>query len=144
MVRIPRGAMKQIEPDDTDGQPVRVLVVDDQHDTADALAQLLHLLGYGTLVAYDGDAAVAAALEHRPAAVILDLHMPALGGVVACTRIRQQPGGGAMRLVALTGSTDARDREAADLAGFDHFLVKPLMLGALLRVLPPVHAPKVQ
>lgn len=119
-----------------DGQVPLVLVVDDQADTADNIAQLLALVGYRTMVAYDGDGAVAAALAHRPAAVVLDLHMPMVGGIVAAARIRQQPGGGAVRLVALTGSTQPTDREAAELAGFDHFLVKPLMLAALLRVLP--------
>jgi CheY-like chemotaxis protein len=119
-----------------DAQAPLVLVVDDQADAADNLAQLLALVGYRTMVAYDGDDAVAAALAHRPAAVILDLHMPLVGGIVAASRIRRQPGGGAVRLVALTGSSQANDREAAELAGFDHFLVKPLMLAALLRVLP--------
>ena len=120
------------------GEAPLVLVVDDQHDAADNIAQLLALVGYRTLVAYDGDTAVAAALARRPAAVILDLHMPMVGGIVAASRIRQQPGGEAVRLVALTGSTHPADREAAEIAGFDHFLVKPLMLAALLRVLPPL------
>ncbi|HEY0823222.1 MAG TPA: response regulator [Ramlibacter sp.] len=114
----------------------RVLVVDDERDGADSLAQLLEMLGFDPLVAYDGEAGVAAALEHRPAVVILDLHMPNMGGVVACTRIRQAAGTD-IKLVALTGSDQATDREAAELAGFDHFLLKPVMVGALLRVLPP-------
>ena len=121
-----------------DGQAPLVLVVDDQPDAADNIAQLLALVGYRTQVAYDGDAAVAAALAQRPAVVILDLHMPGVGGIVAAARIRQQPGGEAIRLVALTGSTQTTDRDAAEIAGFDHFLVKPLMLAALLRVLPPL------
>lgn len=120
------------------GQAPLVLVVDDQRDAADNIAQLLALVGYRTQVVYDGDAAVAAALAQRPDAVILDLHMPMVGGIVAASRIRQQPGGEGVRLVALTGSTQATDREAAEIAGFDHFLVKPLMLAALLRVLPPL------
>lgn len=114
-----------------------VLVVDDDRDSADSLAQLLELLGYRTMVAYDGDAGVATALEQRPTMVILDLHMPRVGGVLACTRIRQQPGTEGMKLVALTGSTQPIDREAAELAGFDHFLVKPVMVSALLHLLPP-------
>jgi len=121
-----------------DGRAPQVLVVDDQHDAADNLARLLQLVGYRTVVAYDGESAVAAALQHQPAAVILDLHMPAVGGIVAGSRIRQQPGGAAIRLIALTGSTDAVDKEAAELAGFDHYLAKPVMLAALLRALPPL------
>ncbi len=115
-----------------------VLVVDDDRDTADALCDLLQMLGYSTLVAYDGDAGVAAAVAQRPAVTILDLHMPKMGGVLACTRIRQHPECGGMKLVALTGSNQQVDRQAADLAGFDHFLIKPVMVGALLRVLPAI------
>ncbi len=119
------------------GSAPRVLVVDDERDGADTLAQLLEMLGFEPLVAYDGEAGVRAALEHKPAVVILDLHMPNMGGVVACTRIRQAVGRQAIKLVALTGSDQATDREAAALAGFDHFLLKPVMVGALLSVLPP-------
>jgi CheY-like chemotaxis protein len=119
----------------TDPETPTVLVVDDDRESADALCDLLQLHGYATLVAYDGDEAVATAIEHQPRAAILDLHMPRMGGVVACTRIRQAPATGRMKLVALTGSDSAVDREAAQLAGFDHFLVKPLMVSALLHLL---------
>lgn len=117
--------------------PTRVLVVDDERDGADTLAQLLEMLGFEPIVAYDGEAGVAAALEHKPAVVILDLHMPHMGGVKACTRIREAAGTEAIKVVALTGSNSAADREAAQLAGFDHFLLKPVMVAALLQVLPP-------
>jgi CheY-like chemotaxis protein len=117
-----------------------VLVVDDQPESARHVAELLELVGYRTLVAFDGEAAVSLCLEHQPAAVILDLHMPVMGGLVACTHIRRQPDGSRMRLIALTGSSSAESREAAELAGFDHFLAKPLMAATLLRVLPPLTA----
>ena len=115
-----------------------VLVVDDQPESAREVAALLELVGYRTLVAFDGEAGVSLCLEHQPAAVILDLHMPVMGGLVACTHIRRQPDGSKMRLIALTGSTSAEARMAAELAGFDHFLAKPLMAATLLRVLPPL------
>ena len=119
-------------------EPARtVLVVDDDRDIADGLCELLELLGYRTLVAYDGDEGVAIALRERPPYVILDLHMPRMGGVLACTRIRQQVPGEQMKLVALTGSDQPTDREAAQLAGFDHFLIKPVMVSALLHLLQP-------
>ena len=124
---------------DAPADPARtrtVLVVDDDRDVADSLCELLQLLGYRTLVAYDGDEGVAVALRERPPCVILDLHMPRMGGVIACTRIRQQVDRRDMKLVALTGSDNAVDREAAELAGFDHFLVKPVMLNALRLLLP--------
>jgi CheY-like chemotaxis protein len=114
-----------------------VLVVDDHRDTADGLCELLQQLGFDTLVAYDGDEGVDVALRERPRYAILDLHMPRMGGVLACTRIREQVPPHAMKLVALTGSDQASDREAAQLAGFDSFLVKPVMVAALLRLLQP-------
>jgi len=120
------------------GSPERertVLVADDNRDSADNLCQLLQLLGFATLVAYDGDEAVAVALRERPPYAILDLHMPRMGGVLACTRIRAQVPAGQMKLVALTGSDHVSDREAAQLAGFDHFLLKPVMVSALLHLL---------
>jgi CheY-like chemotaxis protein len=113
-------------------------VVDDQPESARHVAELLELVGYRTLLAFDGEAAVALCLEHLPAAVILDLHMPVMGGLVACMHIRKQPDGSKMRLIALTGSSSIEAREAAELAGFDHFLAKPLMAASLLRVLPPL------
>lgn len=113
-----------------------ILVVDDQQESADALSELLELLGYRTRVAYDGDAALAAVQAQRPDVVIMDLHMPMMGGVAACTRLRRQESGTPMTIIALTGSTLPADREAAELAGFDHFLVKPVMLAALVRLLP--------
>lgn len=117
-----------------------VLVVDDQPASAREVARLLELVGYRTMLAFDGEAAVALCLEHQPAAVILDLHMPIMGGLVACTHIRRQPDGSKVRLIALTGSSSAEARIAAELAGFDHFLAKPLMAASLLRVLPPLPA----
>jgi CheY-like chemotaxis protein len=122
------------------GDAPLVLVVDDQPESAQHVAELLELVGYRTLVAFDGEAAVSLCLERQPAAVILDLHMPRMGGLVACTHIRRQPDGSKMRLIALTGSSSAESRVAAELAGFDHFLAKPLMAATLLRVLPPLAA----
>lgn len=127
-------------PQDPAPQPAEtrtVLVVDDDRDTADVLCDLLEQLGFRTVVAYDGDAGVAAAREHQPHYAILDLHMPRMGGIVACTRIRQDPATAGIKLVALTGSNQKVDREAAELAGFDHFLLKPVMVSALLHLLSP-------
>jgi DNA-binding response OmpR family regulator len=133
----PESAMPSEAPADP-ADPRTVLVVDDDRDIADSLCELLQLAGYRTLVAYDGDEGVALALRERPGVAILDLHMPRVGGVLACTRIRQQVASEQMKLVALTGSGQLVDREAAELAGFDHFLLKPVMLSALLRLLQSV------
>ena len=117
--------------------PPTVLVVDDNEDTANQLAHLLQLMGYATLIAYDGDAGVEMALQRRPQVAIFDLHMPRMGGLAACSRLREALAGDPMTIVALTGSTQQSDREGAELAGFDHFLIKPVMVGALIQVLPP-------
>jgi CheY-like chemotaxis protein len=118
-------------------EALTVLVVDDDREVVESLCELLQLVGYRTLSAYDGDDGVAVALRERPSVAILDLHMPRMGGVLACTRIRQQVASHDMKLVALTGSDQPVDREAAALAGFDHFLIKPVMVSALLHLLQP-------
>lgn len=125
----------QSDPASATEPPRTVLVVDDDRDIADGLRDLLEMIGYRVLVAYDGDAGVATAIEQRPAVAILDIHMPRMGGIVACTRIREDPAGAGIKLVALTGSDRPEDREAAELAGFDHFLMKPVMVGALVHLL---------
>lgn len=130
----------QSEAPAANAQARTVLVVDDDRAIVDSVCELLQLVGYRTLVAYDGDDAVAVALRERPSVAILDLHMPRVGGVLACTRIRQQVASHEMKLVALTGSDQPVDREAAELAGFDYFLVKPVMVSALLHVLQPAPA----
>ena len=115
--------------------PVRVLVVDDNVDSAESLAFLLGASGYAVTTAYDGLAAVAAAACERPQIVLLDLGMPKLDGYSACRRIREQPWGRAMRIIALTGWGQADDRRRIQEAGFDLHLVKPIELSVLLGLL---------
>src|SRR5262249_12686136 len=81
----------------------RTLVVDDSRDNADSLAMLLRLTGYEAQTAYDGLQAVEAAERMRPDVVLMDLGMPRLNGFDACRRIRQQPWGTGMLLIAQTG-----------------------------------------
>ncbi len=104
----------------------RVLVVDDDPDSADALARLLRLMGSQVQTAYDGLAAVDAAEQFRPHVVLLDLDMPRLDGYEACRRLRQQPWAQRVRMVALSGWGRREDRERTHAAGFDGHLVKPV------------------
>ncbi len=104
----------------------RVLVVDDDPDSADALARLLRLMGSEVQTAYDGLAAVEAAEQFRPDVVLLDLDMPRLDGYEACRRLRQQPWAHSLRMVALSGWGRREDRERTREAGFDGHLVKPV------------------
>ncbi|HEX5421412.1 MAG TPA: ATP-binding protein, partial [Gammaproteobacteria bacterium] len=104
----------------------RVLVVDDDADSADALARLLRLMGSEVQTAYDGLAAVDAAEQFRPHVVVLDLDMPRLDGYAACRRLRQQPWAKRLRMVALSGWGRREDKERTREAGFDGHLVKPV------------------
>ena len=114
----------------------RVLVVDDNRDSADSLAQLLATLGHDVRTVYDGESAIAEAGRFRPHVVLLDLGMPGLDGLQTARRLRAAHPGEAMFLVAVTGWGQARDRHQTHAAGFDAHLVKPVAhveLGALMQ-----------
>jgi CheY-like chemotaxis protein len=104
----------------------RILVVDDMRDNADSLALLLGLDGNEVQTAYDGLAAIEAAERFRPDVVLLDIMMPKLNGYDACRRIREQPWGKDMMLIALTGWGQEEDQRRTQEAGFDSHLVKPV------------------
>src|SRR5690606_13152581 len=106
----------------------RVLIVDDNRDSADVLAKLLRSGGNEVTTAYEGWAALAAAERLKPDVVLLDLGMPTIDGYEVCRRIREQEWGRDILLVALTGWGRAEDRERTREAGFDEHLVKPVGL----------------
>jgi CheY-like chemotaxis protein len=112
-----------------------VLVVDDCPDAADSLALLLKRWGYQTEVTYDGPSALAAALARPPAAVLLDLVMPGMGGCEVARRLRGQPEAAKALLVAVTGSGREEDMRLCYAAGFDLHLLKPCDPEELRRVL---------
>jgi CheY-like chemotaxis protein len=72
---------------------LRILIVDDNRESADSLGMMLRLMGNNTRTAYDGEEAVAAATAFRPDVILLDIGLPKLNGYEACRRIRDQPGG---------------------------------------------------
>ena len=109
----------------------RVLVADDLRDSADSLAALLASLGHVVAVAYDGEQALRLAEALRPDVVVLDLGMPALNGFDVCRRIRGEPWGRGMRVIAQTGWGQEDDRQRTRAAGFDHHVVKPVDVAAL-------------
>jgi PAS domain S-box-containing protein len=113
----------------------RILVVDDNRDSAESLADLLRLRGNEVETAYDGLAAVEAAERSRPDVVLLDLGMPKMDGFAVCRRIREQPWGKGMVLIAQTGWGSQEDRRRSEKAGFDAHLVKPVEYAALLKLL---------
>lgn len=104
----------------------RVLVIDDNRDAADTSAELLAALGCLVATAYDGASALEAAGRVVPDIVLLDLGMPGMNGLEVCRRMRQEPWGSGVFIIALTGWGDARDRQATTEACFDDHLVKPV------------------
>jgi len=109
----------------------RILVVDDNKDSADSLRMLLRLKGNDVRTAYDGLAALEAAEEFRPELVLLDIGLPKLNGYEVAGRIRKQPWGRDVILVALTGWGQEEDRRRTEEAGFNIHIVKPLDVAEL-------------
>jgi PAS domain S-box-containing protein len=103
----------------------RVLIADDNADAAESLSVLLTMYGHDTRVAHDGESALRAAEEFHPDVVFLDIGMPNLDGHETARRMRAQPWGKSLIIVALTGWGQAEDRRRSKEAGFDHHLVKP-------------------
>ena len=128
-------APKPVEPMVGSSAGLRVLVADDSRDIAESLELLLTMDGFDVVLALDGEQAFEQARVLRPDVVLLDLGMPKLNGYQVAQRIRDQPWGAQMTLIAQTGWGHASDRQRAREAGFDHHLVKPvdpLALSALL------------
>src|SRR5262249_51380280 len=113
----------------------RFLVVDDNTDAASSLAKLLEITGNETYTAHDGLEAVEAAEEFRPDVVLLDIGLPKMNGYDACRRIREQPWGKGMLLVACTGWGQVDDRRKSQEVGFDHHLIKPVDYAILTKLL---------
>jgi signal transduction histidine kinase/CheY-like chemotaxis protein len=106
--------------------PCRLLVVDDNQDAAASLAMLLRLDGFEVQAAFDGPAALDAALHFRPGVVLLDIGLPGMDGYEVARRLRTQPDGVKLLIIAVTGYNQEDDRRRSREAGFDHFLVKPV------------------
>ncbi len=116
-------------------RPLRILVVDDNADTVLSFSILLRASGHEVFTANDGLAAVRVASEQRPNVVLLDIGLPGLNGYEVARRIRQQPGGDDVVLIALTGYGQDTDRQLSSEAGFNHHLVKPARLEQVKEIL---------
>jgi PAS domain S-box-containing protein len=121
---------------------LRVLVVDDNRDGADSLAMMLRIMGNDVRAPYDGQQGVDLAGEFRPDVVLLDIGLPKLNGYEACRRIREQPGGNGVVLIAVTGWGQDEDRRRSREAGFDHHMVKPVEPQSLMKLLAGLNAVK--
>ncbi len=120
------------------GSSLRILVVDDNIDSAISMAMLLGEFGHEVRTEHDGPAAVNAALDYQPDVVVLDIGMPGLNGYEIAKRIRQAPSLRNVMLVALTGYGQEADRQLALQAGFNHHLVKPARLEQIREILETV------
>ena len=119
-------------------RPLRVLVVDDNVDTALSFSMLLRASGHDVQTAHDGLKAIQAAIDYRPDIVLLDIGLPGLNGYEVAKRIRKHSDLKHVVLVALTGYGQDSDRQASGEAGFTHHLVKPARFEELQRILATV------
>jgi CheY-like chemotaxis protein len=104
----------------------RVLIADDNRDGAESLAMLVRFSGHQVFLAHTGVDAFQMAESHRPHIAVLDIGMPGLDGYEVAQKIRDEPWGVHMILIALTGWGQEGDQRRAQRAGFDHHLTKPV------------------
>lgn len=117
------------------GPAHRVLIVDDNRDSADSLAMLMEITGNKTFMAHDGLEAIEAVEKYRPDVILLDIGLPNLSGHEVCRRIRETSWGKDIVVIALTGWGQDEDRRKSEEAGFNGHLVKPVNYDELLTLL---------
>jgi CheY-like chemotaxis protein len=113
---------------------LRILVVDDNRDSAESMAMFLRMTGHEISTAHDGLDAVKEADAFLPDVILLDIGLPGLNGYEVAQRIRAMPGNRVI-LIALTGWGQEEDRRRSKEAGFDHHLTKPINFDHLNRLL---------
>jgi CheY-like chemotaxis protein len=116
----------------------RVLVVDDNADSAAMLEEYLRELGHEPAIAHDAVAALGMLTTFRPEVAVLDIGLPVMDGYELARRLREELGADKLRLIAMSGYGDEPDRARANEAGFDHHLAKPVALDALTELLDRV------
>ncbi|WP_411280966.1 PAS domain S-box protein [Gemmatimonas sp.] len=114
---------------------LRILIVDDNRDSANSLSMMLRLVGNDTRTAYDGQAGVALAGAFRPDVILLDIGLPKVNGYEVCRSIREQSWGKGVLLIAVTGWGQDEDIRRAREAGFDRHMVKPANIQSLTTIL---------
>ena len=113
----------------------RILIVEDNQDSALSLKMLLEVLGHVVDVVHDGEGAIVSAAALRPDVILMDIGLPGLSGYDAARRIRSDCKDKGPLIVALTGWGQDEDRRRSVEAGIDHHLVKPLDLDKLRQIL---------
>ena len=137
VVRLPAGAEPALPPSTI--APIaaappaaRVLVVDDNVDATEMLAEMLRAMGHSVAIAHDGAQALVLAAQLQPSTALLDIGLPTMNGHELAQRLRRLPGLERIRLVALSGYGQAEDQRRSLEAGFDVHLVKPATLSSIL------------
>jgi CheY-like chemotaxis protein len=110
---------------------LRILVVDDNRDSARTMAKILELDGHEVFCAYDGLSVSDRVVSHQPEVILLDIGLPGIDGYQVAQQLRQRYAKEKLMLIAVTGYGGEMNNARAQLAGFDHFLVKPVNLSAL-------------
>ncbi len=113
------------------GDAHRILVVDDNLDSAEIVSALLQFAGHDVHMAHDGAGAIAAALRLQPDVIFLDIGLPDMSGVEVAAKMRGYPQLADTALIALTGYGQDKDRANAMAAGFSHHLTKPVNMETL-------------
>jgi CheY-like chemotaxis protein len=128
------------------GPALRIVVTDDNEDSASSMAGALRALGHEVRMAFDGTQCIDVCRSFEPEVLLLDIGMPRLNGYDTARIIRMEPWGAGMLIVAMTGWGQEEDRKRGVHAGFDHHLVKPVDFDALAGILGAVrgHAPASQ
>lgn len=106
--------------------PRRIVVADDNEDSAESFAMLLSFSGHEVRIAHDGAAALDAVRDFRPDVAFLDIGMPGLTGYEVAEAVRAEPWGRDVTLIAVTGWGQPDDQARARTAGFDRHLIKPI------------------
>ncbi len=143
LLRLPAGSgeaplaprEKEIEPPAPPKRVLRVLVVDDNQDAANALRLLLESDGHEVKLAADGVAGLALAREYKPEVLLLDIGLPRLSGYDIAASLRADPAMKETTIVAVTGYGQVHDRTRTAAVGFDHHLTKPVEFSALQQLL---------
>jgi CheY-like chemotaxis protein len=118
-----------------DDKRLKVFLVDDNVDAIEMLRMLLDTYGYDTAYAYDAHSALEGAQQYKPDVILLDIGLPGASGYDVARALRALPGFSRTTMIALTGYGQMRDREKALEAGFNHHLVKPVSLDALIALI---------
>ncbi len=128
-----------LQPGEQGGRPLRILVVEDNVDSADSLNLLLRLYGHEVQVARTGPTALEMASASRPDLVLLDIGLPGMDGYQVAQRLREKPEFKNVMVCALTGYTPSEaDRQRQRQTGFDHYYVKPVSIETLLELFKTV------